>query len=93
MAWSIEYSETAKEQLRKLDKPVAKRIVEFMDDRVAPADDPRRHGRALRGPLGEFWRYRVGNYRVICQIQDEVLRVLVLAIGHRNTIYRSMTRQ
>ncbi|WP_185955358.1 type II toxin-antitoxin system RelE/ParE family toxin [Tepidiphilus sp. J10] len=48
MAWSIEYSETAKEQLRKLDKPVAKRIVEFMDDRVAPADDPRRHGRALR---------------------------------------------
>jgi mRNA interferase RelE/StbE len=79
----IDYTDTAKEQLRKLDKPVARRIVDFMDERIAEADNPRQTGKALTGSLGGLWRYRVGDYRVICDIQDEVLRVLVVQVGNR----------
>lgn len=78
MAWTIEYAETAKRQLRKLDKPIARRIVDFMDERVAPSDDPRQLGKALKGPLGELWSYRVGDFRILCDIQDGKLTVLVL---------------
>ena len=88
MAWMIDYTDTAKEQLRKLDKPVARRIVDFMDERIAEADNPRQTGKALTGSLGDLWRYRVGDYRVICDIQDEVLRVLVVQVGNRGKVYR-----
>jgi mRNA interferase RelE/StbE len=88
LVWKIDYAETAKKQLRKLGKPVARRILDFMDERVAPSDDPRAMGKALKGPLGELWRYRVGDYRVICDIQDRVLTVLVLQIGNRREVYR-----
>ncbi len=88
MAWTIEYAETAKKQLRKLDRVAARRIVDFMDERVALSDDPRGMGKALKGPLGDLWRYRVGDYRVICDIQDGVLTVLVLQIGNRREVYR-----
>lgn len=81
MAWAIEYADSAKSQLRKLDKPVARRILDFMDQRVAVLDDPRSTGKALSGPLGDLWRYRVGDCRVICDIQDGALRVLVVAGG------------
>ena len=84
----IDYTDTAKEQLRKLDKPVARRIVDFMDERIAEADNPRQTGKALTGSLGGLWRYRVGDMRVICQIEDQVLRVLVLRLGKRSEIYR-----
>ena len=88
MAWTIEYAETAKKQLRKLDKLAARRIVDFMDECVAPSDDPRELGKALRGSLGDLWRYRVGDYRILCDIQDGVLTVLVLQIGNRREVYR-----
>ena len=88
MAWTIEYTETARRQLRKLDKPAARRILNYMDQRVAPLDDARTLGKALRGPLGEFWRYRVGEYRVICEFHDQELRVLVVRVGSRKDIYR-----
>jgi mRNA interferase RelE/StbE len=88
LAWTIEYAETAKKQLRKLDKPAARRIVDFMDERVASSDDPRALGKALKGSLGSLWRYRVGDYRVLCDIQDSVLTVLVLQIGNRREVYR-----
>jgi mRNA interferase RelE/StbE len=88
LAWTIEYAETAKKQLRKLDRVAARRIVDFMDERVALSDDPRGMGKALKGPLGDLWRYRVGDYRVICDIQDGVLTVLVLQIGNRREVYR-----
>ena len=88
MAWTIEYAETAKKQLRKLDKIVARRIVDFMDERVAPSNDPRAIGKARKGPLGDLWRYRVGDYRVICEIQDKLLTVLVLQVGNRREVYR-----
>lgn len=88
MAWTIEYTDTAREQLRKLDKPMARRIVDFLDERVSLADNPRQTGKALTGPLGGLWRYRVGDYRVICEIQDGALRVLVVQLGNRSQVYR-----
>ncbi len=88
MAWTIDYTGTARKQLLKLDKQTARRIVDFMDAPVASVDDPRSTGKALSGPLGGFWRYRVGDCRVICDIQDGALRVLVVDIGHRREVYR-----
>lgn len=88
MAWKIDYTETARNRLRKLDKPVAKRIVDHMDERIAVLENPRSAGKALTGPLGGLWRYRVGDYRVICEVQDEVMRVLVIEVGNRREVYR-----
>lgn len=88
MAWAIDYTDTAKEQLRKLDKQMARRIVDYMDERIAGLENPRNSGKALTGSLGGFWRYRVGDCRVICDIQDDVLRVLVVQVGNRGKIYR-----
>jgi mRNA interferase RelE/StbE len=88
LAWTIDYTETARKQLRKLDRQIARRILDFMDERVAGLDDPRSHGKALTGPLGGFWRYRVGDCRVICDIQDGELRVLVVQVGNRREVYR-----
>ncbi|MBU1168168.1 MAG: type II toxin-antitoxin system RelE/ParE family toxin [Proteobacteria bacterium] len=88
MAWTIKYTDTALALLRKLDKQIARRIVDFMDQRVAVLDDPRTRGKALVGPLGGFWRYRVGDYRIICDIHDEALYILVVKIGNRRDVYR-----
>jgi mRNA interferase RelE/StbE len=88
LAWTVEYTATARKQLLKLDRQIARRIVAFMDQRVAAGDDPRSAGKALHGPLGAFWRYRVGDHRVICDIQDRALRVLVVEIGNRREVYR-----
>ena len=89
MAWRIELTATAVKQLAKLDKNEAKRITSFLRQRLAVLDDPRTTGKALTGPhLGAYWRYRVGDYRIICDIQDEVLCVLVIEIGNRREVYR-----
>ena len=88
MAWTIEYADTAKGQLRKLDKQTARRIIDFMDERIAGQENPRNTGKALTGPLGGLWRYRVGDCRVICDIQDGALRVLVVQVGNRPEIFR-----
>lgn len=88
MAWTIEYTDTARKQLRKLDRPSAKRIVDFMDERIAPLDNPRSIGKSLKGPLGDLWRYRVGDFRLICDIQDDILSVLVVRVGNRREVYR-----
>lgn len=88
MAWTIEYTDTARAQLRKLDEQVARRILDYMDERVAPSEDPRRTGRLLTGPLGGLWRYRVGDCRVVCDVQEAAVRVLVVRIGNRRDVYR-----
>lgn len=89
MAWSVELSESADRELGKLDAQHAKRILKFLHGRVAKLDDPRSIGEALHGSrLGEFWKYRVGDYRLICKLEDERLLVLVLRVGHRKEIYR-----
>jgi len=88
LAWKIDYTETARKQLKKLDKPAARRILDFLDDRVAKQDDPRALGKALSGPLGTLWRYRIGDYRAICELQHQAVTVLVIRIGHRREVYR-----
>lgn len=89
MAWTIDYTETATRRLRKLDRQMARRIVDFLDERIAGQENPRSTGKALTGPmLGAFWRYRVGDCRIICDIQDGALRVLVIEIGNRREVYR-----
>lgn len=88
MAWTVEVAPTAERQLRKLDRQVAKRILDWLDDRIDGCKSPRHFGEALKGGSTGLWRYRIGDYRVICDIEDGRLVVLALAIGHRREIYR-----
>ena len=89
MVWKVEFDEVAKKQLAKLDKPTAKRIIVFLRQRLLTLNDPRSLGAALRGSeLGEFWKYRVGDYRVIALIIDSEVKVLVVKIGNRKEVYR-----
>ncbi|HEK0625602.1 TPA: type II toxin-antitoxin system RelE/ParE family toxin [Proteus mirabilis] len=87
MVWTINYSERALKSLRKMDKQNARRIVDFMDLRIATLDDPRLSGKPLKGELGEFWRYRVGDYRILCEIRDNEFIILAATIGHRKEVY------
>ena len=89
MAWTIEYTESARRQLRKLDRQIARSILDFMDERISGEHNPRDTGKALTGNLlGAFWRYRIGDFRIICDIQDAKLCVLVIQIGNRREVYR-----
>ena len=89
MGYRIEFDPRAEKELAKLDREVARRILRFLRERVATLDDPRGIGEALHGPeLGRFWKYRVGDYRLTCHIQDQRIAVLVLRIGHRRDVYR-----
>ena len=88
MVWSIEVTEQAAKQIARLDRPVQQRIMAFLRERIATDESPRRIGQALAGSLVGLWRYRVGDYRLICQIDDGHVRVLVLTIGHRSDVYR-----
>ncbi len=89
MVWRIEFEDAALKELAKLDKPVARRILAFLRERVAQLEDPRSVGEALKGSkLGDFWKYRVGDYRVIAHIEDGALCVLVLKVGNRREVYR-----
>ena len=84
MVWQIEFDPAAKKELGKLDPQIAKRILKFLKTRLATQVDPRKIGEAL----GEFWKYRVGDYRIIASIQDKTVCILVLRIGNRKEVYR-----
>lgn len=86
MACEVEYTATALRQLRKLDRATARRIVDYLDD-VARLDDPRSHGKALVGDRSGIWRYRVGDYRILCELVDAELLIVALEVGHRAAIY------
>lgn len=89
MAWRIEFDDKAKKDLAALDKAVAKRITAFLRERVLGLDDPRSIGEALKGSkLGAFWKYRVGDWRIIANIEDGALLILVVRIGNRREVYR-----
>ncbi len=89
MAWRIEFERAAARELDKLGPQSAGRILCYLRDRVAPLDDARSIGQALKGDrFGEFWRYRIGDYRVIARIDDAAALILVLRIGHRREVYR-----
>jgi len=89
MAWKIELSGLAQKNLRAIDKQNAVRILRFLNDRIAALDDPRGIGEALKGSqLGGFWKYRVGDYRIIASIEDFAVRILIVRIGNRRDVYR-----
>ena len=89
MVWAIEFDEAAKKELAKLDRQVARRLLDFLTQRVISLKDPRSVGQALKGSkLGEFWKYRVGDFRIIANIQDQKMIILVLRVGSRRDIYR-----
>lgn len=89
MAWRIELDRAAERDLSKLDPQDARRILRFLHERVRLLDDPRSLGEALKGAkLGEFWKYRVGDYRIIASLEDGCLRILVVRIGNRRDVYR-----
>jgi mRNA interferase RelE/StbE len=89
MVWRIEIAPAAKKELNKLDRQTAQRILTFLRKRIAPLKDPRSIGDALKGPkFGEYWRYRAGDYRIIVRIEDDVLLILVLRVGHRKHVYK-----
>lgn len=89
MAWKVELDPAAERELDKIDPQVARRILTFLHERVSPLEDPRSIGEALKGSkLGAFWKYRVGDWRIIASIEDGALRVLVLKVGNRRDVYR-----
>ena len=89
MAWIIKFTESSSRQLKKLDKTLARRVIEYLDERVAVSEVPRSMGKNLTGPkMGSYWRYRDGDVRVVCDLQDQQLIVLVLAVGHCREVYR-----
>ena len=87
MAWTIKLSDSAEEQLEKLDKPTARRMIRYLRERALEHGDPRSKGNALVGDLSGFWRYRVGDYRIVCDLRNDELVVLVVKVGHRKDIY------
>lgn len=87
MSWDYKVTERAIKQLRKLGPQASQRVIAFLDERIQGGDDPRQFGKALRGDLGEFWRYRTGDYRILCRIDDGELVVLVVKVGHRREVY------
>jgi mRNA interferase RelE/StbE len=89
MTWKIEFDPAAERELAKLDRAVARRILKFLAERLAPSDNPRSLGAPLTGSkLGDFWKYRIGKYRVIASIEDRIVTVLVLKVDKRSDVYK-----
>lgn len=88
MAWTIRYLKSARKEARKIDPQDRERIRDYMEQRVAGLEDPRQLGEPLKGQLASLWRYRVGDYRVICELRDQELVILVIRLGHRKDVYR-----
>ena len=97
MAWRVEFDAGALRDVHALDKQVARRITRFLRERLAQMDNPRGLGAPLRNPTSgpgavPLWRYRVGDWRIVVRIEDEILRVLVLRVAHRREVYRRLAR-
>lgn len=88
MTWAIEFLPEAAKELKKLDRAVAARIVETLERRIAVLDDPRAIGSALVGDHAGYWRWRIGDYRVVARIEDERITILVVRVAHRREVYR-----
>ena len=89
MAWSVEITATAEKQVLKLDRPRQKLIVDYLEDEVTPLTDPRLKGKALVGDKKGLWRYRVGDYRILCQLLEGELVIVAVTIGHRKDVYNA----
>ena len=89
MVWKVEFDSAALKDLKRLDQTVQRRIVHYLRERIAIEENPRRLGKALHGDKSALWRYRVGGYRLLCRIEDNILTVLVIAVGHRSGVYKN----
>lgn len=87
MKYKVVFSEGAKKQLKKLDKHICALILGWIEKNLQECEDPRQHGKALIGDKSGQWRYRIGDYRVICEIIDDEIKILVLEVGHRKKVY------
>lgn len=87
MTWTVEFDDAAAKELRKLDRQTQREILNYFRQRIATEEDPRRFGKALSKDLAGLWRYRVRNYRMICNIEDDKLIVLVVRVSHRKDVY------
>jgi mRNA interferase RelE/StbE len=87
LAWKIEYDEGALADLKKLDRQIQREILDYVKKRIGASEDPRTFGKPLRHSKFGLWRYRVRDYRIICELGDAQLRVLVVAVGHRSIVY------
>jgi mRNA interferase RelE/StbE len=88
MAWKIEFVPAAAKELNAIDATQASRIVKFLSTRLSKLDDPRSIGEALKGRLGQLWKYRIGDYRIIADIEDRRILILVIRVGHRREVYK-----
>ncbi len=86
-SWTVEFDDRARRELRKLDLKIQHDILRYLRDRITGTADPRQFGKPLRMNLAGLWRYRVGDYRLICRIEEHRLVVLVLKVGHRREVY------
>ena len=87
MDWIVEFDPEAAEDFRRLDRSVQRRLQRYIRDRIIPAENPRTFARPLRGEQAGLWRFRIGNYRMICDIEEQSVTILVLRIGHRRDVY------
>ncbi len=88
--WKVEFDNRARKELRKLDPDIQQRILKWLRKNIEDCDNPRQFGKPLKGHYKGLWRYRSGECRIICQLQDQKLTVLVVRIGHRKDIYRGL---
>lgn len=89
MAWQIDFNEVVEKKLRKLGVSASKQIIDYLKITVATAANPYKNGKQLKGNLREYWRYRTGDYRIFCKIEDKIITIFVVDIGHRKDIYKN----
>ena len=88
MGWKIEYDRRALKELKKLNRQAQQQILDYFDERIAPVQNPRQFDKSLSSSFSGLWRYRIGDYRAVCHIEDDKLNVLVLRVGHRSKVYK-----
>lgn len=88
MRYKVEYTRTAVKQLKKMDKKIAALILSFIEEKLVGCENPRLYGEALQGNLNDKWRYRIGEYRILVKIEDDILIITVVELGHRKDIYK-----
>lgn len=88
MSWKISYLKSLQKSIKKIDRASREKIRDYLEKQIAVSDNPRQFGKALKGTDSKLWRYRVGQYRIICEINDTDIVILVVRIGHRKDVYR-----
>ncbi len=87
MGWKVEYDWRVLKDMKKLDKPVQHEILDYFEERISRSEDPRQFGKSLKSSFSGLWRYRIGDYRAVCRIEERTLVVLVVRVAHRSKVY------